>query len=64
MKTNLVHGALFGVVIGDALGVPAEFKSRGVLQLVEAIPEKWRNEIKKSKYINGLCDRLSVAMGL
>jgi ADP-ribosyl-[dinitrogen reductase] hydrolase len=33
MKTNPVHGALFGVAIGDALGVPAEFKSRGTLQL-------------------------------
>jgi ADP-ribosyl-[dinitrogen reductase] hydrolase len=33
MKTNPVHGALFGVAIGDALGVPAEFKSRGTLAL-------------------------------
>jgi ADP-ribosyl-[dinitrogen reductase] hydrolase len=33
MKTNPVHGALFGVAIGDALGVPAEFKSRATLQL-------------------------------
>src|SRR5688500_14105359 len=28
MRTNTIHGALFGVAIGDALGVPAEFKSR------------------------------------
>lgn len=33
MKENIVHGALFGVAIGDALGVPAEFKSRDVLKL-------------------------------
>ncbi|OQP58415.1 ADP-ribosylglycohydrolase family protein [Niastella populi] len=33
MKTNPVHGALFGVAIGDALGVPAEFTSRKTLQL-------------------------------
>jgi ADP-ribosyl-[dinitrogen reductase] hydrolase len=33
MKQNIVHAALFGVAIGDALGVPAEFKSRGALQL-------------------------------
>lgn len=33
MKANPVHGALFGVAIGDALGVPAEFKSRGALAL-------------------------------
>ena len=32
MTTNPVHGALFGVAIGDALGVPAEFKNRSVLQ--------------------------------
>lgn len=33
MKENVVHGALFGVAIGDALGVPAEFKSREALKL-------------------------------
>ncbi|OQP46916.1 hypothetical protein A4H97_05195 [Niastella yeongjuensis] len=33
MTTNPVHGALFGVAIGDALGVPAEFKNRSALQL-------------------------------
>lgn len=31
MTTNPVHGALFGVAIGDALGVPAEFKNRATL---------------------------------
>jgi len=33
MKANVVHGALFGVAIGDALGVPAEFNSRERLKL-------------------------------
>ena len=33
MKENVVHGALFGVAIGDALGVPAEFTSRERLEL-------------------------------
>lgn len=33
MKANVVHGALFGVAIGDALGVPAEFKNRETLKL-------------------------------
>lgn len=33
MKANVVHGALFGVAIGDALGVPAEFTSRERLKL-------------------------------
>jgi len=33
MKTNVIHGALFGVAIGDALGVPAEFKNRQALEL-------------------------------
>jgi ADP-ribosylglycohydrolase len=33
MKANVIHGALFGVAIGDALGVPAEFKNREVLKL-------------------------------
>jgi ADP-ribosyl-[dinitrogen reductase] hydrolase len=33
MKANVVHGALFGVAIGDALGVPAEFKNREALKL-------------------------------
>lgn len=33
MKANVIHGALFGVAIGDALGVPAEFTSRESLKL-------------------------------
>jgi len=33
MKTNAVHSALFGIAIGDALGVPAEFTSRERLKL-------------------------------
>lgn len=33
MTREHVYGALFGVAIGDALGVPAEFKSRASLQL-------------------------------
>jgi len=33
MKSNPIHGALFGVAIGDALGVPAEFKNREALKL-------------------------------
>ncbi|OQP65963.1 hypothetical protein A3860_15350 [Niastella vici] len=33
MKTTPIHGALFGVAIGDALGVPAEFTSRERLKL-------------------------------
>jgi len=33
MKANVVHGALFGVAVGDALGVPAEFTSRERLKL-------------------------------
>ncbi|MFT3826230.1 MAG: ADP-ribosylglycohydrolase family protein [Chitinophagaceae bacterium] len=32
MKKEQLYGALFGVAIGDALGVPAEFQSRGFLQ--------------------------------
>ena len=32
MKTNQVHSALFGVAVGDALGVPVEFKSREKLR--------------------------------
>lgn len=33
MKANVVHGALFGVAIGDALGVPVEFTNRARLKL-------------------------------
>lgn len=33
MKEEQLYGALFGVAIGDALGVPAEFQSRSYLQL-------------------------------
>jgi ADP-ribosylglycohydrolase len=33
MKPNPVHGALFGLAIGDALGVPVEMIKREVLQL-------------------------------
>lgn len=32
MKANIVHAALFGVAVGDALGVPVEFTSRSTLQ--------------------------------
>ena len=30
----------------------------------DAIPEKWRSEVKRSNDIKDLCDRLSSAMGL
>ncbi|HEY8895791.1 MAG TPA: ADP-ribosylglycohydrolase family protein [Niastella sp.] len=33
MKANVVHGVLFGVAIGDALGVPVEFTNRDRLRL-------------------------------
>ncbi len=33
MTREHVYGALFGVAIGDALGVPAEFMSRASLKL-------------------------------
>lgn len=33
MKANVIHGALFGVAIGDALGVPVEFTNRARLKL-------------------------------
>ncbi|WP_276479485.1 ADP-ribosylglycohydrolase family protein [Paraflavitalea pollutisoli] len=32
MTRDQVYGAMFGVAIGDALGVPAEFKSRTILR--------------------------------
>lgn len=32
MKTTKTHSALFGVAVGDALGVPVEFKSRDYLK--------------------------------
>ncbi len=32
MKTKSIHSALFGVAVGDALGVPVEFKSRTFLK--------------------------------
>lgn len=32
MKTNKIYSALFGVAVGDALGVPVEFKSREFLK--------------------------------
>ena len=28
MKNRLIHSALFGVAVGDALGVPVEFRNR------------------------------------
>lgn len=31
MKTTVIHSAIFGLVVGDALGVPVEFKSRSYL---------------------------------
>ncbi|SEK44326.1 ADP-ribosylglycohydrolase [Chitinophaga rupis] len=33
MEKNTIHAALFGVAIGDALGVPAEFEDRETLKL-------------------------------
>lgn len=32
MKSKIIHSALFGVAIGDALGVPVEFKDRKYLK--------------------------------
>ena len=32
MKTNNIHAALFGLAVGDALGVPVEFKDRSYLK--------------------------------
>ncbi|WP_243718059.1 ADP-ribosylglycohydrolase family protein [Pedobacter changchengzhani] len=32
MKTKIIHSAIFGLVVGDALGVPVEFQSRSHLQ--------------------------------
>jgi len=32
MKTNSIHSALFGLAVGDALGVPVEFTSRDYLK--------------------------------
>ncbi|WP_235972774.1 ADP-ribosylglycohydrolase family protein [Pedobacter ghigonis] len=32
MKTTAIHSAIFGLVVGDALGVPVEFKSRDFLK--------------------------------
>ena len=32
MKTKLIHAGLFGLAVGDALGVPVEFKRRNVLK--------------------------------
>ncbi|MDH6308924.1 ADP-ribosyl-[dinitrogen reductase] hydrolase [Dysgonomonas sp. PFB1-18] len=32
MKDNVIHSALFGVAVGDALGVPVEFKDRSYLK--------------------------------
>lgn len=34
MKNKTIHSALFGVAIGDALGVPLEFRSREYLQAI------------------------------
>jgi hypothetical protein len=31
MKPTIIHSALFGVAIGDALGVPVEMNSRATL---------------------------------
>ncbi|HEX6429887.1 MAG TPA: ADP-ribosylglycohydrolase family protein [Niastella sp.] len=56
MAVNLGNDAdTTGAVTGGLAGLYYGF---------DTIPEKWRNEIKKSKYINSLCDRLSKAMGL
>ncbi len=32
MRNKLIHSALFGVAVGDALGVPVEFRNRGYLK--------------------------------
>lgn len=32
MKNMIIHSAMFGLVVGDALGVPVEFKSRNFLK--------------------------------
>lgn len=32
MKTTVIHSSIFGLVVGDALGVPVEFKKRDFLK--------------------------------
>ena len=67
LKTNnYTDAVLMAVNMGDDTDTTASVTGglAGLYYGFEAIPEKWRNEIKKSKYIKDLCDRLSKAMGL
>ena len=36
-KTNTLKSAIYGLAVGDALGVPYEFKSRGAFECTDMI---------------------------
>jgi ADP-ribosyl-[dinitrogen reductase] hydrolase len=63
---NYQDATLMAVNLGDDSDTTAAVTGglAGLYYGYEAIPEKWRNEIKRSNDIKDLCDRLSKAMGL
>jgi ADP-ribosyl-[dinitrogen reductase] hydrolase len=64
--TNYQDATLMAVNLGNDADTTAAVTGglAGLYYGLEAIPEKWRNEIKRSNDIRDLCDRLSKAMGL
>lgn len=62
---NYADAVLMAVNLGDDSDTTAAVTGglAGLYYGFEAIPEKWRNEIKRSNDINDLCNRLSKAMG-
>jgi ADP-ribosylglycohydrolase len=63
---NYQDATLMAVNLGNDADTTAAVTGglAGLYYGVETIPEKWRNEIKRSNDIKDLCDRLSKAMGL
>jgi len=63
---NYKDATLMAVNLGNDADTTAAVTGglAGLYYGFDSIPEKWRNEVKRSNDIKDLCDRLAKAMGL
>jgi ADP-ribosylglycohydrolase len=67
LKTeNYADATLMAVNLGDDTDTTAAVAGglAGLYYGFDSIPEKWRNEVKRSNDIKDLCDRLTAATGM
>ena len=69
---EVIKAGIFGVVVGDALGVPVEFSGRAERRADPVVgmreygthnqPEDWLDVIVKKDWINKLCEDFAYIM--